>query len=204
VKVSPLIAVAVGLALLPGCSSSCTYGTGNNGFCRGRGAPSAHEYSGWHAASLRDRIPAAREKAGPHIVQATVNQYGELWLYTGDTDHVVLDVDGERIEPKEEDSATGDTPFPAEEVTASAMDKAWEYIGPRARGYDLIAGKLYVGDFGRDKGLWWHIETYNPDLKRERLFLAEPDGTVRCEHLITGDATEYARISGKGCPDQGF
>jgi hypothetical protein len=95
-------------------------------------------------------------------------------------------------------------PFPSEKVTASAMDHAWEYIGPRAPGYKLIAGKLYVGRFGRDKGLWWHIETYNPDQKRERLFLAAPNGAVRCEHVITGDGTQYARISGKGCPDLGF
>jgi hypothetical protein len=205
VRLLPIASLLVPLLVTaPGCGN-CTYGSNGNGTgCKGRGRASEHQYSGWHAASLRERLPVARKKAGPTIIQATVNQYGELWLYTGDTDHVVLDVDGKQIKPKEEDSATGDTPFPSESLRASAMDHAWEYIGPRAPGFDLIKGDLYVGDFGRDKGLWWHIETYNPDQKRERIFLAAPNGAVRCEHLLTGDATTYARISGEGCPDQGF
>lgn len=149
-------------------------------------------------------MPVARAKAGSRLVEAKINQYGELWAYTGETDHVVLDVDGNQIEPKEEDSATGDATFPSEELTASTIDHAMEYIRPRAPGFEFIEAKLYIGRFGRDKGLWWHVETYNPDLKRERLFLAEPDGTVRCEHVITSDGTQYARVSGKGCPDQGF
>jgi hypothetical protein len=201
------LVVVAGLALLliPGCSAStCTYGTGNNGFCKGRGRPSAHESSGWHTASLKPRVADARAEAGSRIIQANVTQYGELWLYTGDTDHVVIDVDGHRIDPKEEDSATGDAPFPSKIVTAAAIDHAMEYIRPRARDFDFIAGKLYVGDFGHDKGLWWHIQVYSPERKQVREFLAEPNGQVKCEHLIDGVGTNYARISGEGCPDQGF
>ena len=192
------------LLLLPGCSSSCTYGKGNNGFCRGRGPATAHESTGWHTASLRPRVAVAREKAGPRIVQAKVNQYGELWLYTGETDHVVLDVDGKQIDPKEEDSATGDMPFPSKKVTASAMDKAMEYIQPRAPRYSFISGDLYVGRFGHDKGLWWHIEMYSEAEKNSRHFLATPSGAVRCEHIPTSPQPTFARISGEGCPDQGF
>jgi len=194
----------VPMLLAPGCSN-CPYGSRGDGVgCKGRGRATAHESTGWHTPSLRKRVPVARQKAGPRLVQATINQYGELWAYTGDTDHVVLDVDGKEIEPKEEDSATGDTPFASENLSPSAIDKAMEYIGPRAPGFDFIFGKLYVGDFGRDKGLWWHLEVYNPDQHRNRLFLAGPDGQVKCEHLLTGDATTYVRISGEGCPDQGF
>jgi hypothetical protein len=27
---------------------------------------------------------------------------------------------------------------------------------------------------------------------------------VRSEHLVTGDGSQHERISGEGCPDQGF
>ena len=96
--------------LLTGCGySSCPYGNkANGGACKGRGAPSAHESTGWHTASLRERLPVAREKAGPQIEHAKVNQYGELWLFTGESDHVVLDVDGKQIDPKEDDTSSGD------------------------------------------------------------------------------------------------
>jgi hypothetical protein len=192
------------LVSAPGCGT-CPYGSNSNGTgCKGRGAATEHESTGWHTPSMRKKVPVARRKAGPHIVQATVTQYGELWAYTGDTDHVVLDVDGKEIDPKEDESATGDTPFPSENLSATAIDQAMEYIGPRAPGYEFIFGKLYVGRFGRDKGLWWHIEVYSDKQHANRLFLAGPDGQVKCEHLLTGDATTYVRISGKGCPDQGF
>jgi hypothetical protein len=202
----PLIALLLVPLLMtaPGCGN-CPYGSNANGTgCKGRGPATDHESTGWHTPSMRKKVPVAVQKAGPVLVQATVNQYGELWAYTGDTDHVVLDVEGKQIKPKEEDSATGDTPFPSEKLAAPAMDHAMEYIRPRAPGYEFIKGELYVGDFGRDKGLWWHIETYNPEENAERLFLAAPSGAVRCEHLATGDGTQYARISGEGCPDQGF
>ena len=121
-----LVACALlGSALLgPGCSN-CPYGNRTNGgACKPRGRPSAHESTGWHTASMRKKVPVARQKAGPRLLQATVTQYGELWAYTGDTDHVVLDVDGKEIEPKEDTSATGDEPFPSENLSAGAMDKA--------------------------------------------------------------------------------
>jgi hypothetical protein len=195
----------IAVLLLPGCStSSCTYGKGKNGFCRGRGPATAHESTGWHTASLRERLPVAQEKAGARIEHAKVNQYGELWLFTGENDHVVLDVDGKQIEPKEDESSDGDAPFPSKVVRPTAVDHAMEYIRPRAPGYAFISGDLFVNDFGRDKGLWWHIEVYSEKDKAVREFLAAPSGAVRCEHVVTGDATQFVRISGQGCPDQGF
>ena len=192
-------------ALLPGCSTnSCTYGRGNGGFCKGRGRASAHESTGWHTVSLRARSPSAARDAGPRVIQVTVNQYGELWLYTGNRDHVVVDVDGHSITPKEDTSATGDIPFATEDFRPTAIDKAMEYIRPRAPGFDFIEGELYDSEVGHDKGLRWHLQVYSRAEKRVRVFLAAPDGRVLCEHLVTGDATTYVRISGKGCPNRGF
>jgi hypothetical protein len=199
--------VLVVAVALPGCSaSSCPYGNrGNGGFCAGRGRASAHEYSGWHTASVRARLPVAA-RAGRSVVQVTLNQYGEIWAYSGQHQHVVVDVDGHAIKPKEDESADGDDdmPFAFAAFRPNAMDHAMEYIGPRAPGYDFISGELYRSDFGRDKGLRWHIEMYSEKAKAERIFLAAPDGRVMCEHIVTGDATEYVRVSGNGCPDRGF
>src|SRR5215218_9851369 len=100
--------ILAAVLLLPGCStSSCPYGrSGDVGSsCKGRGRATAHESTGWHTRSLRARIPVAARMAGPHVIQVTVNQYGELWAYTGNRDHVVLDVDGHSIKPKVDDSA---------------------------------------------------------------------------------------------------
>jgi len=206
-KVAACAALAAAVLVVPACdTSSCPYGDrgGNGSSCKGRGRASAHESTGWHTPSLRKRVPVARREAGPRVVQVTINQYGELWAYTAHRDHVVLDVDGHSIQPKQDESATGDAPFPSEDLRPNAIDKAMEYIGPRAPGFALTYGKLYVSDFGRDKGLWWHLSVYSRTERRNRVFLAAPDGQVLCEHLLTGDATTYVRISGEGCPDQGF
>jgi hypothetical protein len=200
-------ALVATLLLLPGCStSSCPYGRrGDVGSsCSGRGKASAHESTGWHTASLRARIPDALRQAGPRVVQISVNQYGELWAYTGHRDHVVIDVDGHTIEPKEDDSSTGREPFASAALRADAIDHAMEYIAPRAPGFSFISGELYRGLFRRDKGLRWHLTVYSASEHRNRVFLAAPNGRVLCEHLLTGDATTFVPVSGQGCPDPGF
>ena len=198
--------IAAVALLLPGCDlNSCPYGSkANNGGCKGRGPATQHESTGWHTPSLAARLPKARREAGPRVVQVTINQYGELWAYTGRNDHVLIDVDGNSIEPKEDESATGDDPFPLDVVRPNVVDREMEYIAPRAPGFKFISAELYRGRFGHEKGLRWHIVVYRRRPSAQRQFLAAPDGRVLCEHVATAGESFYRTVSGKGCPDRGF
>jgi hypothetical protein len=149
-----LCALAVVPFLLGGCEgNTCKYGSegSNASDCKARPAPTEAEAAGWRADSLRARLGEfeTAEGARQELLGVTVTRWGEMLFETalpgGESETVVYDVDGQRIEFDDFDHslpASGDVPFRTAEVDPGALEAVMARSEDLHPGFPFVRGEL--------------------------------------------------------------